>query len=154
MAKIRRERLAQMLMVGFEGTQLPPYYQKWLRDGLGGVTLFSRNIETPEQVAALTHAIQSAAQPLPAWIAADQEGGRVFRLKEPFTHFPTAALVGKSFEKTQSTDLAYQAARATARELGAMGIRLNFAPVLDVHTNPKNPIIGDRAFSNDPERVF
>lgn len=141
------------MMVGFEGTELPSFYFDWLKKGLGGVVLFSRNITAPEQLSKLTDEIQYASRPVPALIAADQEGGRVFRLKDPFTHFPTAQIVGKSVVQTGSTDLAYNAARATARELAAMGIRLNFAPVLDVHTNPANPIIGDRAFGEEPDLV-
>ena len=154
MAKISRKELGQLMMVGFEGTTLPDFYYHWLKQGLGGIILFSRNFQNPEQLAKLTDEIQHAARPYPAFISIDQEGGRVARLKDPFTHFPSAKTLAQSFHETGSKDLIYQSARATALELAAMGIRLNFAPVLDVNSNPENPIIGDRAFSSDPQETF
>src|SRR5262245_16502312 len=111
MAKFTRKELSQMMMVGFQGPELPAFYYDWLKDGLGGVALFSRNIDGPEQLAKLTDEIQHASRPTAALIGADQEGGRVFRLKAPFTHFPTAQTVGRSITKTGSEDLAYRAAR-------------------------------------------
>jgi len=155
MPRIDDKELAQMLMVGFEGVSLPDDYYDWLERGLGGIILFSRNIENPEQLAHLTDEVQYASRKakIPALIGADQEGGRVFRLKEPFTHFPTAENIGKAMVSQSSPQLAYDAARATALELSAMGIRLNFAPILDINSNPNNPIIGDRAFHADAEKV-
>ncbi|MCA9420841.1 MAG: beta-N-acetylhexosaminidase, partial [Nitrospira sp.] len=82
-------------------------------------------------------------------IGIDQEGGRVTRLPSDFTIFPPAATVAQP----GSTELAYQAAAVTAKELRAVGINMNMAPVLDIHTNPSNPIIGDRAFGTKPEQV-
>jgi beta-N-acetylhexosaminidase len=79
-------------------------------------------------------------------IGIDQEGGRVSRLPLPFTHFPPARVFGQA----NSVTLTYNCAEALAKELTAVGINLNFAPVLDVDTNPKNPIIGDRAFGPSP----
>ncbi len=85
----------------------------------------------------------------PPFIAIDQEGGRVHRLPRPFTHFPAARLIGRK----NDSHLAYRAGRATAVELALVGINLNFAPVLDIDSNPKNPIIGDRSFGSNPTRV-
>ncbi len=78
-----------------------------------------------------------------------QEGGKVHRLPQPFTHFPAAAAIGAR----NDLDLAYRAGRAAAAELGLVGINLDFAPVLDVNSNPDNPIIGERAFGADPNLV-
>jgi beta-N-acetylhexosaminidase len=111
---------------------------------VGGVVLFRRNVGTPAAIARLTadlHALPS--EPL---VAIDHEGGRVIRLGEPFTQFPPAAMVGR----TRNPALAYRVGRAMAEELAGVGIDLSFAPVFDVHSNPANPIIGDRAFAADP----
>ena len=82
-------------------------------------------------------------------VAIDHEGGRVLRLGEPFTQFPPAAVVGR----TRNPDLAYRVGHAMGVELASVGIDLSFAPVLDVHSNPANPVIGDRAFGSDPALV-
>src|SRR5262245_50208476 len=110
---------------------------------LGGVIFFARNIEAPEQVAELSHDVQGLASTLPLWVSVDQEGGRVARLKAPFTEWPPMATLGRSGDAA----LARRFARALAAELKAVGITLDYAPVLDVHTNPKNPVIGDRALA-------
>src|SRR5204862_2628376 len=86
---------------------------------------------------------------VPAWVSIDQEGGRVARLKKPFTEWPPMATLGRSGDVT----LAERFARALAAELKAVGITLDYAPVLDVHTNPKNPVIGDRALAEKAEDV-
>jgi beta-N-acetylhexosaminidase len=116
---------------------------------LGGVTLFARNIEAPEQVAELAHDLQSLASELPLWVAVDQEGGRVARLRAPFTEWPPMAALGRSGDRA----LASRFAAALAAELKAVGITLDFAPVLDIHTNPKNPAIGDRALAENADAV-
>ena len=93
MANFSLKVLSKMMIIGFSGPTLPDQYYNWLKDGLGGVILFSRNIENPEQLAHFTDEIWYAARENPAVLGVDQEGGRVFRLKEPFTRFPTARLV-------------------------------------------------------------
>lgn len=111
------------------------------------MVLFRRNVESVRQLAALTadlHALP--AHPL---VAIDHEGGRVQRLGEPFTRFPPAAALGRSGD----ADLAYAVGRALALELAAVGIDLDFAPVLDVDSNPANLVIGDRALGSVPEVV-
>src|SRR5688572_20142600 len=118
---------------------------------LGGVTFFGRlgNIESPEQVAGLAFDVRNLGLELPAWVGIDQEGGRVARLRSPFTEWPPMAVLGRS----GSPDLARKFAAALAAELAAVGISLDYAPVLDIHTNPKNPVIGDRALGDKPETV-
>ncbi len=116
---------------------------------LGGVILFSRNIEAPEQVAELSYDLQQLAAETPLWVSVDQEGGRVARLRKPFTEWPPMAVLGRS----QDTGLARRFAAALAAELRAVGITLDYAPVLDIHTNPKNPVIGDRALAEDADSV-
>jgi beta-N-acetylhexosaminidase len=117
--------------------------------GLGGVIVFSRNIAEPEQIAELCFEAARLVPDLPLWVSIDQEGGRVARLKSPFTEWPPMATIGRSGDVA----LAGRFARALAAELRAVGITLDYAPVLDVHTNPNNPVIGDRALSDKAEEV-
>lgn len=139
------ERLAGSLIVGgFDGTTLPPETASLLRSGrLGGVILFSRNVESPEQVAELVRAVRRASPQ--GWIAVDQEGGRVQRLRAPFPELPPMRRLGEEREP----ELAGLAGRILGRALAALGIDQDYAPVLDVDTNPDNPVIGDRAFSHE-----
>ncbi len=126
-------------MIGFEGTTVTSELIDWIQEYRpGGVILFSRNLVDPEQVARLTNALQAAASGPPLFIAIDQEGGSVSRLPQGFTIFPAAATVAAC----QSPDVVYSTMEVTAKELGAVGINMNMAPVLDVNTNGANPIIG------------
>jgi beta-N-acetylhexosaminidase len=139
-----RRQIGQLLLVGFDGQQIPVELKALAREfGLGGVVIFARNIGEPEQVAELCYEAARLVPDLPAWVSVDQEGGRVARLKAPFTEWPAAVTLGRSGDVA----LAARFGRALAAELKAVGITLDFAPVLDVHTNPKNAVIGDRAIS-------
>ena len=141
---------ARMLIVGFDGTRPPAHLLDWIsRYGLGGVILFSRNIEDPAQVAELVAQLRASASLVPPLVTVDQEGGRVERFREPLTRFPPMAVLGR-----HPPELSRAVGRVMARELGALGVGMNLAPVLDVDTNPDNPIIGDRSFSSDPELVL
>jgi beta-N-acetylhexosaminidase len=146
---VRRE-IGQLLIGSLPGTTIPPEIRSLAREfSLGGVIFFSRNIEAPEQVAELSIDVQSLAADLPLWVSVDQEGGRVARLRKPFTEWPPMAVLGRS----GSEALASRFAAALAAELRAVGVTLDYAPVLDIHTNPKNPVIGDRALGEDAETV-
>lgn len=139
-----RRRVGQLLIAGFDGEQVPVELRALAREfGLGGVILFARNVREPEQVAELSREVSCLVADLPAWVSVDQEGGRVARLKAPFTEWPPMATLGRSGDVA----LAERFARALAAELRAVGITLDYAPVLDIHTNPKNPVIGDRALA-------
>jgi len=143
-----RHHIGQVLIGSFEGSSLSPELRSLAREfDLGGVTLFARNIASPEQVAELAYDARQLGQEWPAWVAVDQEGGRVARLRAPFTEWPPMAMLGRADDE----QLAQRFARALARELLAVGISLDYAPVLDVHTNPANPVIGDRALSERAE---
>jgi len=145
-----REKICQMIMIGLKGEELASEELRLLKDfPFGGVILFTHNLKAPKQILSLCRSLWKRKKTLPPFIAIDQEGGRVHRLPAPFTHFPPMALLGE----TRNTDLAYKMGLATARELTAVGINLNFAPVLDVHSNPKNPVIGDRSLGPEPEEV-
>lgn len=147
------EKVGQLFMVGFEGQELTPELADWMTSyRWGGVIIFGRNVESPAQLLRLTQGLQSLTQGHSQWpllIAVDQEGGRVARLKAPFTAVPSAARVGQAHSERS----AYDVGRLMARELRAVGINMDMAPVLDVLTNPANTVIGDRAFSSHPDRV-
>ena len=145
------EQLAgQRLMAGFDGTTLNADL-KFLINRLktGGIILFSRNLETPEQIKHLCEEIQNYArlsgQP-PLFIAVDQEGGQVTRLKEPFTQFP-----GNPHMETEEDAIHF--AKVTAAELARVGINMNMAPVMDVAPEEINSIMAKRAFGGNPAWV-
>lgn len=142
--------LGQLFIVGFQGTEPEQGLRDLLR-GLrpSGVILFRRNLSTPEQILRLTTFLQETVADAPLFIAVDQEGGRVSRLPDPFTRFPPARVIGRS----GSPELAAACASVVAREMRAVGLNFNFAPVLDVDTRAENPVIGDRSFGPDPEVV-
>jgi beta-N-acetylhexosaminidase len=145
-----RRQIGRLLIAGFNGHQVPVELKSLAREfGLGGVILFARNIAEPEQVANLSYEAARLDPELPVWVSVDQEGGRVARLKAPFTEWPPMATLGRSGDAR----LAERFARALAAELKAVGITLDYAPVLDIHTNPKNPVIGDRALAEKAEEV-
>ncbi|WP_035244258.1 glycoside hydrolase family 3 protein [Desulfonatronovibrio hydrogenovorans] len=157
-------QIGQMLMVGFRGTHVDeksPIIRDIQQGLVGGVILFDydvaqrspdRNILSPDQLRELTNALQSAS-PTPLFIAVDQEGGRVARLKQD-RGFPES--VSQAWLGLQNDpDLTSRYASQTASTLQDLGINLNLAPVVDVNTNPDNPVIGllERSFSSDPGLV-
>src|SRR5207253_10258037 len=145
-----RRQIGQLLIAGFDGHQLPVELKSLAREfGLGGVILFARNVAEPEQVAEVCYEAARLVPELPLWVSVDQEGGRVARLKAPFTEWPPMATLGRSGDER----LTERFARALAVELKAVGITLDYAPVLDVLTNAKNPVIGDRALGEKAEEV-
>jgi beta-N-acetylhexosaminidase len=145
-----RRQIGQLLVAGFNGHQIPPELRSIAKEfSLGGVIFFARNVAEPEQVAETAFAASRLVPDVPVWVSVDQEGGRVARLKKPFTEWPPMATLGRSGDEK----LAARFARALAFELQAVGFNLDHAPVLDIHTNPKNPVIGDRALAEKAEDV-
>ena len=137
-------------MAGFAGTSLTVELRALAREfSLGGVVYFARNVEEPAQVAEVSREIATLTGDLPPWVSVDQEGGRVARFRRGFTVWPPMATLGRSGD----VELARQFARALAVELRAVGITLDFAPVLDIFTNLKNTVIGDRALAGRAEDV-
>ena len=137
-------------MAGFPGHSIPPELKSLAREfDLGGVVLFARNVDEPEQVADIARQAAEMAQELPLWVSVDQEGGRVARLKGPFTRWPAMATLGRSGDEA----LAARFAAALAAELKAVGISLDYTPVLDILTNASNPVIGDRALADRADDV-
>ncbi len=145
-----RRHIGQLAIAGFAGETIPPDLRSLAREfDLGGIILFARNVVAPEQVAEIAREAQLLADELPLWVSVDQEGGRVARLKAPFTVWPPMQTLGRSGD----TALAERFAQALAAELKAVGISLDYTPVLDIHTNPRTPVIGDRALAGRAEDV-
>jgi beta-N-acetylhexosaminidase len=141
------------LMIAFAGTELPAAAARRIHEGgVAGVTLFrAHNVVDPRQIRGLTGAIQGArpAGAPPLLVAADQEGGQLIGLGDGTTQFAGAMALGAAGDEA----LAERVARAMARELRALGVNVNYAPVCDVANNPANPALGIRGFGDDPDAV-
>ena len=144
-------KLGQLLLVGFDGPRVSPDLRRLVSEWhVGGVVLYAPNVESPEQVALLNLEIrQLAGRGAPPFIAVDQEGGSVRRLHSGVPELPGAMAFGAA----RSPALAQEAGTELARSLRALGFTMNFAPVLDVLSNPANTAFGTRAFSSDPQLV-
>ena len=141
-----REKLYQMFILGLEGGE----YEYALQQGLGGVIFFSKDIHSENQFKELIKNIKTKSL-IPPFLSIDQEGGRVERTEN--IHGGKKYLSAKfAFEKGE--DFLAEQTKQIARELKSYGINLNFAPCIDVNTNPDNPIIGERAFSSKPDEVI
>jgi beta-N-acetylhexosaminidase len=148
MADLRRA-VANMFMVGFPGTTPDAEFLKLVDEGLFGAILFKRNVTDPGGTAELIRTVKARAA-RPFVLSVDQEGGRVARLRgPPYTALPPMRQIGQS----GNLELAERAGRLLAYELRAIGFDWDFAPVLDVDTNPKNPVIGDRSFDREASVV-
>ena len=149
------QKIGQVMIIGFDGTVVDDELRQMICDyHIGGVVLFARNIQSPQQVAGLTNDLQktaiSSGNP-GLFIAIDQEGGRVARLTEDtgFTDIPGAMAIGATDDPAN----AKIAAQIIAHEMKAVGLNADFAPDLDVNNNPANPVIGVRSFGSDPNKV-
>lgn len=143
-------QLGQLFMVGIPRPTLDQETRTLLQElRPSGIVLFRRNYAGPAALAVLCTELHSLFAAHRLLIALDHEGGRVHRVSPPFTHFPPALRIGQ----TGSVTLAYQVGLAMGHELRRVGIDIDFAPVLDVLTNPANTVIGDRAFASDPYQV-
>jgi beta-N-acetylhexosaminidase len=150
-----RQLAGQLLVVGFDGLDAPTDLRRAFEGGeRAGVVLFRRNLAS--DVSGLggvqrlcAGLLETSPAELPPLVAIDEEGGRVARLGPPALRLPPM----RQLAETGDLVLIERCAAAVGRELACLGITMNFAPVVDVDTNPDNPIIGDRALSRDPEQV-
>ena len=141
-----KEKLYQMFILGLDGGG----YEEALKKGLGGIIFFTKDIQTPSQLKALTAHLKEISK-LPPFLSIDEEGGRVERTEnihggKKYLSAKFAFEKGEDFLKNQTAEI--------AKELKSYGLNLNFAPCIDTNTNPENPIIGERAFSSNPEEVI
>lgn len=145
--------VGQSMMLSFRGTRATPDVLDLLEyTRAGGVILFRNNIGTPAELYELVQTLQTHAARLglpPLFVAIDQEGGNVGRLPPPFTTVPSQMAQAA----TGDPEAAAECAAITAQQLRAWGINTNFAPVLDVNNNARNPVIGVRAFGSEPQTV-
>ena len=147
----RKRRAGQRLILGLPGPEIDIVTRKLIQlIRPAGFILFARNVEDPAQVKELNRELASLVPPeLPALLSVDQEGGRVMRIRKGATAFPPLRWLGNCADESLTT----RYAEALADEVAAMGFNLNWAPVADVDSNPKNPVIGDRSFGRDPKEV-
>lgn len=149
-----KKKVGQLLVIGFDGKVVSAQVKSLIQDyHIGGIILFGRNIGTPEEILILTTELQSEAKAAgyqyPLLICVDQENGVVRRLGKGTTIFPGAMTLGA----TGDPENAYKIGIATGKELKALGINWNLAPVLDVNNNQENPVIGVRSFGESAEKV-
>jgi beta-N-acetylhexosaminidase len=147
------EKIGQRFALGFTGTTPSPEFQRLVREyKAGNVILFRENLESASQARRLTDEIRNLVEGEtghPPLIALDQEGGVVTRLPPDMVNVPGAMALASAGDGQE----VYEATRITAGELRRIGINLNLAPVLDVNSNPDNPVIGVRSFGSDPEKA-
>lgn len=147
------EKIGQLFMFGFDAVDINDHALKLIKDyKVGNVILFARNVKTPEQTFKMNQNLQKLAYDeigIPMFISIDQEGGMVSRITNGATFFPGAMTIAA----THDVNNAYLSGKFMGQELKNLGINMNFAPVLDVNNNPKNPVIGVRSFSDQPEMV-
>ncbi|MDL2292081.1 beta-N-acetylhexosaminidase [Acholeplasma sp. OttesenSCG-928-E16] len=147
------EKLGQMLIFGFDGLEINDHVINIIKKYKGGnILLFSRNINNPAQLYKLNMNLQKLAKEtigLPLFITIDQEGGMVSRIQSGATFFPGAMTIAATNDSNNS----YTIGKYTGIELSNLLVNMDFAPCLDVNNNPKNPVIGVRSFSDDPNKV-
>lgn len=146
------DKVGQMMGVGFDGLSAPDYLLDWLAQGrVGTVILFARNVESPQQVAALTRSLHTAAK-YPLLIGIDQEGGTVARLRDGFSESPGAMALAAATDDQREARVT-RVSRVLADELRALGINWDYAPAVDISYAPNNPSIGTRSFGADAADV-
>ncbi len=147
------EKVGQLFLVGFEGKTYNTSIEDLLSRHVGGLIIYSRNVDDAHQVKILIEKINAhnpSRQGIPLIFAVDQEGEFIARIRRGVFVPPNAMAIGAAGNE----QLSYDAAYLTAKSLYDTGINMNFSPVLDVNSNPQNPIIGIRAFWGDPETVI
>ncbi|WP_379246591.1 beta-N-acetylhexosaminidase [Paenibacillus sp. GCM10028914] len=146
------EKVGQLVIVGMEGTSVDHSSRKLIDTyHVGGFIFFKDNIEDTNQAVKLFNGLKKANSdnPVPLWMSIDEEGGRVTRMPESFPRLPSSGLVGKQNDPAIATEIG----KHIGLRLTGFGLNMAFAPVLDVNSNPDNPVIGDRAFGNSADRV-
>lgn len=140
------EKVGQLVIVGIDGYENDEYSKQLMEKyHVGGFILFKKNIKDSSQLLSLLNSLKetnSAANKVPVFLSVDEEGGRISRLPDEFEKIPSNKIIG---QKNNST-LSYRVGNILGEELSQFGFNMDFAPVLDINSNPKNPVIGDRSF--------
>lgn len=147
------QKAAQLLVAGIEGTEPGEDAVQAIQGyQVGGVILFGRNVESAEQLAALTNGLKELnGDYVPLFLCVDQEGGRVDRMPPEVTDLPSALDFGSIADPEARMDACFTLGQTLAAQCAAFGFNMDFAPSLDIWSNPDNTVIGDRAFGNDWE---
>ena len=145
------DKIGQMILAGLSGTTMDENDKKIIGElHVGGIIFYKRNFENPEQTVQLVNQLNAENRlNLPLFLGVDQEGGKVTRLPGGLINFPTNKEIGQ----VNDPDFSYKVGTLLGHELKQFGLNLNFAPVLDINSNPMNPVIGDRAFGDSLEIV-
>lgn len=142
------EKIGQMIVVGIEGYDLNDNTTSLIQKSkVGGVILFANNVQNTNQLLNLLNSLKSEnlKNKIPLFLSVDEEGGRVTRMPKEFKKLPTNKAIGKINDETLSNKIG----STIAYEIGCFGFNMDFAPVLDVNSNPNNPVIGDRSFGSN-----
>lgn len=146
------EKIGQLVVSGFYGTTLDENILKLIKeDKISGVILFNRNVKDSSTLLSLNNSLKESNKnnKLPLFISVDEEGGLVTRMPKDIKRLPTNKYIGSLNNK----DLSYKVGEILGEQLSYFGFNMNFAPVLDINSNPNNPVIGDRSFGNNKDTV-
>lgn len=146
------EKIGQLMIIGINGLTIDDYTKEMIEKyHIGGFILFKYNISDENQILELLNSLKKAnsTNSIPLFLSIDEEGGRVSRLPNSFLKLPGAKKIGDINDR----DISLEYGKIIGKRLKSLGFNMNFGPVLDVNSNPKNPVIGDRAFGSIVERV-
>ena len=145
------DKIGQMILAGISGTTLDTNAKNLISQfHVGGIIFYKNNFETPEQTVQLVNQLKAGnSSNLPLFLSVDQEGGKVTRLPGGLVNFPPNNQIGE----VNDPEFSYKVGSLLGYELKEFGLNLNFAPVLDINSNPNNPVIGDRSLGNNSEIV-
>lgn len=146
------EKIGQLMIIGINGLTIDDHTKEMIEKyHIGGFILFKYNISDENQALELLNSLKktNSANSIPLFLSIDEEGGRVSRLPNSFLKLPGAKKIGDINDK----DISLEYGKIIGKRLQSLGFNMNFGPVLDVNSNPKNPVIGDRAFGSTVERV-
>ena len=146
------EKIGQLVVVGIDGTINNKDSRTFIEDyHVGGFIFYKDNMESTQQALQLFNDLKlsNEVNKVPLWMSVDEEGGRVTRMPKEFIKLPTNQVIGKKNDAKLSNEIG----QILGRELQGFGLNMDFAPVLDIHSNPNNPVIGDRSFGSQAEVV-
>jgi beta-N-acetylhexosaminidase len=146
------EKIGQLVMVGVDGYTNDKNSRELIEKyRVGGFVLLGHNVKDTEQMLQLINSLKetNSVNKIPLFLSIDEEGGRISRMPKDFVKLPTSKRIGE----INDSSLSYQVGSILGEELRAFGLNMNFAPVLDINSNPQNPVIGDRAFGANPDLV-
>lgn len=147
------EKIGQMVMVGIDGYTNDAHSTEMIENfHVGGFILFKNNIKNTDQAQSLINSLKdknSSTSSIPLFFSVDEEGGRVSRMPDEFVKLPSNKVIGSR----NNPDFSFEIGKVIGKEIKSLGFNMDFAPVLDVNSNPKNPVIGDRSFGNNAQLV-